>query len=327
MRTVQSRILYFLVGTAFIFTFQGCDQVNKLVEYFSPKKTAAKPPAPVSVKPVDPAPAPAPTASAPTPAAPAADQSPLPPNVLAKVGNWTITLDEFKEQEKAAQELAKQNQLTYDLPSERLLGMIVEQQLLFQEAQRVGLDKDSKIAKQIEEARKLILSQTQQSKIVEGIQVSDEEVQKFYDENKQFYFEPVEYKIGQIVVGTEAEANDVFSQLAQGANFDDLVASVSKVKTKSDFMTEDALPFPKLKDVLKALDQGKFSSPFAGPEGFYIVKLEDKRGGAERPLDDTLKEGIKADLSYLKYLQGLQSLQEKIPVQTNIELIRSLQTK
>lgn len=329
MRIVNSKIFYFIVGISLTLPLQGCDQVNKLVEYFSPKKTTSAPaaPAPVSVKPITSAPS---APATPAPAVPAASakpaaSGPLPSNVLARVGNWQITVDEFKDQENAAKELAAQNKLTYDLPSERLLGMIVEQQLLYQEAQRTGIDKDSKIAKQIEEARKLILSQTLQSKIVEGISVNDQEIKDFYEQNKQFYFEPAQYKINQIVVDSEAQANDLFAQLAQGASFESL-ATTSKVAAPANAVTEEEMPFQKIKDVVKALDVGKFSSPFSGPDGFYIVKLESKSGGVERSLDE-VKEGIKADLSYLKYLQNLQKLQEAIPVETNPDLIKSLDNK
>ena len=315
MRAIKTRFLYFVVGTFAVFSFQGCDQISKLVEYFSPKKTIAKPsaPAPISVKPLS------------EPAAPAARAKPqadLASNVLAKVGSWSITIDEFKEQEKAAQELAKQNNLKYDLPSERLLGMIVEQQLLFQEAQRQGLEREGKIAKQINEARKLILSQTLQSKMVEGIKVTDEDIKAFYDQNKQFYYQPAEYKLSEIVVDAEEEANGIFSQLAQGADFAGLVQAKSKVKPDGNFVAENKLASDKLRDVVKALDEGKFSNVFKGPDGFYIVKLEQKKSGKERTLEE-VKEGIKADLSYLKYLQGLQQLQTEIPVQTNLKLLEA----
>ncbi len=331
MRTVNSKILFLVVGTSAVLTLQGCDQVSKLTNYFFPKKTsaAAKAPAPVEVKSVA-AKAPE-TAAKPAvseksaetkPASAAATAPELPPNVLAKVGNWSITLDEFKQQEKSAQDLAAQNKLKYDLPAERLLGMIVEQQLLFQEAQRQSLDKDEKISKQLEEARKLILSQNLQTKMVEVIKVTDEEIAKFYDENKQFYYEPAEYKLSQIVVDTEEQANTILGQLAQGANFTEIANAQSKVKPDGKFISEDKLAFEKLKDIVNTLDVGKFSAVFKGPDGFYIVKIDEKTGGKEKTLEE-VKEGIKADLSYLKYLQGLQQLQNAIPVQTNLKLLEA----
>lgn len=335
MHTIHNKFSYFVVGTFLILSLQGCDQVNKLVDYFSSKdkKTAAtksKAPAPMEVKAIA-ATTPAPVVKAkPTVAETAKEpvaeqpQADLPAGVLAKVGSWSISLAEFKEQEKSAQELAKQNNLQYDLPAERLLGMIVEQQLLFQEAQRRGMERDEKIAKQIEEARKLILSQNLQSKLVEGVSVADEEIKEFYEQNKQFYYEPAEYKLSQIVVDTEEQANAILGQLAQGANFNEIVNSQSKIKSEDKFVSEDQLSFQKLKDVVNTLDVGKFSSVFSGPDGkgFYIVKIDEKKGGKERTLEE-VKEGIKADLSYLKYLQSLQQLQTAIPVQTNLDLIKA----
>ena len=191
------------------------------------------------------------------------------------------------------------------------------------------MEKDEKISKQIDEARKLILSQNLQTKLVEGVSVSEEEIKEFYEQNKQFYFEPAEYKLSQIVVSTEEQANAVLGQLAQGANFAEVVKSQSKVQADDKFVTEDQLPFQKMNmhiaghaDVVNTLDVGKFSAVFSGPEGFYIVKIDEKKGGKERTLDE-VKEGIKADLSYLKYLQSLQQLQTAIPVQTNLKLLEA----
>ncbi len=326
MRTLNPKFSYFLVGTALILSLQGCDQINNIIGYFSPKKTADKmsAPMPVSVTPLS---TPAETTTTPSTSEAKADTKAtaavdLPANVLAKVGNWSITINEFKDQEKAAQDLAKQNNLKYDLPSERLLGMIVEQQLLFQEAQRRQMDKDSKISKQIDEARKLILSQTLQTQMVEEIKVTDEDIKKFYEENKQFYFEPAQYRLSQIVVDTEEEANAIFAQVVGGADFAALVQEKSKVKSTETFITDDKMPFPKMKDVVNALDVGKYSTIFKGDSGFYIVKLEEKKGGKERTLEE-VKKGIESDLSYLKYLQGLQKLQATIPVQTNLKLLEA----
>lgn len=329
MRVIKSKILFFVVGTSLVLSLQGCDQISKLVDHFLSKKTStvSKAPTPVEIKTVA-AKTSEPIMKAekqkdsaqtkPVDAAPVK----LAPNVLASVGNWTITLEEFKQQEKSAEDLAKQNNLKYDLPAQRLLGMIVEQQLLFQEAQRQNLDKDAQIVKQVDEARKLILSQNLQTKMVEEIKITDEEIAQFYEENKQFYYEPTEYKLSQIVVDTEEQANTILGQLAQGANFAEIVNTQSKVKVDGKFISEDQLAFQKLKDVIKALDVGKFSSVFQGPNGFYIVKIDEKKGGQEKSLEE-VKEGIKADLSYLKYLQGLQKLQDKIPVQTNLDLLEA----
>ncbi len=334
MRTKYSKITYFILMAFLIFPLAGCDQISKIFNHFSPKKTTAavKAPAPIEVKSMaEMTPAPVAKTEVPVPVQSAeakavAKPADLAPNVLAKVGNWSITLAEFQEQEKSAQALAKQNNLKYDLPAERLLGMIVEQQLLFQEAQRQNIDRDEKVSKQIEEARKLILSQNLQTKMVEVIKVTDEEIAEFYKENQQFYYELAEYKLSQIVVPSEEQANAILGQLAQGANFTEIANAQSKIKPDGQFISEDKLAFQKLKDVINTLEVGKFSAVFNGPEGFYIVKIDEKKGGKEKTLEE-VKEGIKADLSYLKYLQGLQKLQEAIPVQTNLDLIKPLEAK
>ena len=51
------------------------------------------------------------------------------------------------------------------------------------------------------------------------------------------------------------------------------------------------VPFAEMAAPLLALDVGEESSVFKGPDGFYIIKLEDKKGGETIPFDD-IKEKI-----------------------------------
>ena len=42
-----------------------------------------------------------------------------------------------------------------------------------------------------------------------------------------------------------------------------------------------------------SVKKGEISRVFEGPEGFYIVKVEDIRGGEKKPYDDSKEELIK----------------------------------
>lgn len=354
VRTDKSLLLTIFFAIL-VFSSQGCDQVSKLTDHFFPKKTATAPKAPVpmevkAVAAVTPAPvivkseAPAkPEETKPAPAkpveakpeqvmAPAPAAAELPPNVLAKIGDWSITLDELKKQEKAAQDMvAQQNNpnVKYNLPTAQLLDMIVEQQLLYREALRQGMDKDPKISQQLTEARKLILSQNLQNQLVKDINVTDEEITNFYNDNnnKPLFYEPTEYKFSQIVVDTEDQAKTILGQLTQGGNFTEIANSQSKIKPDGNYLTEDKLSFDKLKDVLKALDVGTFSTTFKGPDGFYIIKLEDKKGGKVKELTDEVKKGIKDAVSYSKYLESIRKVGLDNGLQFNTNLRNILEAK
>ena len=114
----------------------------------------------------------------------------------------------------------------------------------------------------------------------------------------------------------------------QGGDFAQIAKDKSKGKTKDaggdlGFKTEAS--FPAMAAAVSTLNKGGVSSVFQGPDGFYIVKVEDIRGG-----DKVAYADVKADLlKFLKLRQQQQVLadkvkdiQKEIKVQVNQELIK-----
>jgi parvulin-like peptidyl-prolyl isomerase len=83
-------------------------------------------------------------------------------------------------------------------------------------------------------------------------------------------------------------------------------------------------PYPRMQTAIANLEKDGISSVFKGPEGYYIVKVEDKRGGQTKPFLD-VSEDIISGLTLMKQQQAvldyLDKLQEKFHVQINQELV------
>ena len=106
-------------------------------------------------------------------------------------------------------------------------------------------------------------------------QLSDEEVKEYYDQNQSEFVRPTEWRLREIMVETEDEAKGILVELYQGADFIEMVKR-SKSKSsweKGDLGFKATSDFPKIQDVAEALDVGGMSGVFAGPEGYYIIKL------------------------------------------------------
>ena len=73
------------------------------------------------------------------------------------------------------------------------------------------------------------------------------------------------------------------------------------------------------------LDVGKVSNVFKGPEGFYIVKLEEKKGGDQIPFEE-IKGEIVQKLTFDKQqqiiLDHVKELEGKIKVEANYDLLK-----
>jgi parvulin-like peptidyl-prolyl isomerase len=78
-----------------------------------------------------------------------------------------------------------------------------------------------------------------------------------------------------------------------------------------------------MEDVVKALEVGQISSVFKGPEGFYIVKLEEKKGGEQKKFED-VQNDITIGLTLLKQQQALLNYLEELRKKTDIQINENL---
>jgi len=298
-------VLLFLVGLS------GCDKIPFLSKFFPSLEKSE----PTSAKPPE---APKPQAAQQPPAA----------NVLAKVNNWTLTLEEFKDKLNSLKEALPEYDIN-DFDSKKLvLEELMRQQLLIQDAEKSGLAQKKDITEAVEEFRKTLLVREIAAKITAGIEVADQEAQDYYDQNKNSFAAPGEWHIREIVVPTQEEATEILIELLKGADF----AATAQARSKSESASKGGdlgfvkeLPFSQMEVALSTLDAGGISSAFKGPDGFYIVKLEDKKEGEVQSFD-ALKEEIKAGLTLMKQQQKIlayiDELKQKSTVQVNEELLK-----
>jgi peptidyl-prolyl cis-trans isomerase C len=105
--------------------------------------------------------------------------------VLAKVNGKSITESQLKE---VMSRLPANYKSVKNNPQLRkqILNTLINQELLYQEAEKENIEKDKKVQKQIEEAKKQIVINALLEKHlkINDVKVSDEEVKAFYEKNK-----------------------------------------------------------------------------------------------------------------------------------------------
>lgn len=291
----------------------GCDLVDTIKEYFKgPSGTGAalKPDRAVS------------PAGAVQPQQPAlSPEGSLPPNVLARVGTWTITVDEFKERLNALKEAVPDFDAENIDAKKTVLDELVRQQLVVLDAERRGVADQKDIKAALEEFRRTILVQEVVRKLTEGISVSDEEVQKFYEEQKALLVEPEQWHVRAIVVDSQLKANELSVELVKGVDFAEMAKQHSigpEASAGGDlgFITE--APFPEMANALMPLNVGDISGVFKGPQGYYIVKVEEKKTGEQIPFEK-IKEEIKQNQMMLKQQQAVLDYVKKLEQEVKTE--------
>jgi peptidyl-prolyl cis-trans isomerase SurA len=233
--------------------------------------------------------------------------------IVARVNNAIITRTEFQHsRDDLKQELEQQDPATADKrfadEQKDVLRDLIDQQLLLQRAQDLGITGDTELIKQLDEMRKqyhldtledlqkaaeqqgvsfedfkqnikngIIRQQVIGREVASRLQPSPEEERKFYDEHKSELAEPEQIRLSELMISTEKATSD--DQIATAkAKADDMLAQIKKGAA--------------FEDLAKANSNGP-SAAQGGDLGYF------KRGTLAKQLEDTtfaMKAGDVSDV-------------------------------
>ena len=184
----------------------------------------------------------------------------------------------------------------------------------------------------VEDFRKTLLVQELASRMTKEVAASEEDARVYYEANKDRFAEPIKWNVRQIVVGDEAAAKSILVQVLQGGDFAQIAQAQSKAANAAQggqlkpFVTGKA-PFDAMQIAISNLDEGGISGVFKGPEGYYIVKVDSKTGGARKLFNDVKKDlvyGLTMQKQQAVILTHLKELAEKNKPEYNKDLIEQV---
>jgi peptidyl-prolyl cis-trans isomerase C len=316
--TVAQGILCLLLGTA----LAGCDLLG-----IGPKKqdeskkqpdmTASTVTAPVT-----------PASGGTQPAA----QGPLPADALVRIGNWTLTTDEFNSRVTLLKQQLPDFKDNDPASRNAVLDELIRQQLLVKEAEDSNAGNSKEIKEAVEDFRKTLLVQDIAGRLTKDVSATESDARAYYDANKDKLATPVTWTVRQIVTDDQAAAKNILVQVLQGGDFAQIAQAQSKAANAAEggklkpFVTGKA-PFEGMQTAISNLDEGGVSGVFKGPDGYYIVKVDSKAGGAVKPFDEVKKDliyGLTLQKQQAVLLNHLRELADKDKPEYNKELIEQV---
>lgn len=204
---------------------------------------------------------------------------------------------------------------------------------------------------ELEETRLDVLKQMyHQENVDDKIQVSDEELQKFYDENKARLVRPPEARIRYIRIGlgqtqdeeirAQEKANEAYKKLVpgpfqQGADFAAIAREYSEdpesaakggvldgwVGEGFDSLVElSAHPFH---EQVLSLGVNEISPPFVYGDSLYIVQVLERNEPQPIPFEE-VKEVIRENLTHDRHDELLANLSERVTQEFNMVIYDSV---
>lgn len=235
--------------------------------------------------------------------------------VLAEVNNGTITTGDFDRELKNLPEYLK---AMADTPQGRkeMLDTMVIRELILQQAAKDGLDKGPDIEEKLQDLKKRLIVESFLKKKVEAeSKVSDEDMKKFYEQNKDKFKTGEQIRASHILVKTEKEAIDILAKLKSGGNFEELAkknsADSSAAKGGDLGWFGKGSMVPVFEKAALALKEGQTSGIVKSDFGFHIIKLTGKRPAGIRPFEE-VKEQIKGAIMPTKQQEVFQKIKEEL---------------
>lgn len=258
--------------------------------------------------------------------------------VLATVGKEKITQADL---DAKITMLPPQFRERYETPEgkQKLLDQVTKFSLLSQEARALGIHKREDVAQRIKEITdNIIIQELTKQEVTDKIAASDEEIQKYFKDNKQEFLKPEKIKANLIMFEVkgdatpeqkkeiEKKAKEALKRLKKGEDFAKLANELSEDK-RTNKRGGDTGFFSKgrrsntygevFEQKAFALKPGELSDVFEDKGGFFIVKVAEKKAEEAQSLEESKKKierQLTQDKQKQQYDAFIESLKKKYPI-------------
>lgn len=201
----------------------------------------------------------------------------------------------------------------------QITDKLVELEVLSQEAEKRGLDKDADTKEKIALNRETVLANALIQSQLKKIVVKDSDVTAEYDKLKAQASQRQEYHARHILLKTEDEAKAIIVKLKGGAKFEDLAKDKSTEpgadKSGGDLGWSQPEGYvPEFSAAMVKLEPGHFTdTPVKTQFGWHVIKLEEKRQGTVPSLEDA-KPRLTEMLKQKQMEEFMTSLKDKAQI-------------
>lgn len=202
-----------------------------------------------------------------------------------------------------------------------IVNKLISSELVVQEAQKQGLDKQPDYIAKEELLRRELLVNTYIENFLKKTTVSEADIKAEYEKFKAQVGDK-EFSARHILVSTEAEAKDVIAQLGKGGDFAKLAKEKSKDPGSKDkggdlgWFPPAAMVKP-FSDAVGTLKKGQVTqTPVQTQFGWHVIKLEDTRT-AQPPAYDKVKDNLKKQVQQRNLEKMLSDLRAKAKIVNN----------
>lgn len=239
--------------------------------------------------------------------------------ILASVNGKNITQHDV---DMAMTRFPQQNQeyFSSEIGREQLLEQLISFELLYKFAMDEKLEETEEFKTQLELLKKDLLIQAGVKKVLDAVTISDDEVKKYFEDNKEMFKGQASVKAKHILVDTEEKANEIKEKIDNGLAFEEAAKEFSTCPSSSQggdlgTFTRGKM-VPEFENAAFELEIGKVSEPVKTQFGYHLIKVDEKLPEVMKSFDevkDSLKLnllGQKQNMEYIKLINDLKQNQK-----------------
>jgi parvulin-like peptidyl-prolyl isomerase len=152
----------------------------------------------------------------------------------------------------------------------------------------------------LKDLRTRMLSEKIFEKVTSEVEVTDADIQAYYEENKSQFEQPASRDVRHILVKTKAKADDIHAQLENGGDFAKLAKQFSTDPASKNeggkFTAQKGATVAPFDEVAFELETGELSEPVKTQFGWHIIEaVGDVQEAATQPLAE-VEESISTTL-------------------------------
>jgi len=250
-------------------------------------------------------------------------------NYIARIGSRKITPEEFKNR---MLEVPYYYRGFLETQGGRKLYLdgIVNELLLVELAKAKGIHRRPQIKERIQMLEDQILLESIVEELKKDqLKVTDEEIEKFWEEHKDMFVKPQRVRVSHILVDDKSKAEEILKKIKEGASFSELAKKFSLDRESSHRggdlgYFERGIMVPEFEKAAFSLKEiGEISPLVKTPFGWHIVKLTGKKT-AESKTKEEAKEDIIAQIQKEKLDKLLEYYKRKLHVKVNYDKLSEI---
>lgn len=184
----------------------------------------------------------------------------------------------------------RQTYLNTEKGRKDLIKQMIDFELAYDYAKEMKFDETEDFKKQLEATKKQLLIQVVVSSVLARATVSEEEIKKYYEDNKEEFRTQELITARHILVDSIDEANNIYEEIKNGLDFSEAAEKYSKCPSKAQggslgtFTKGQMVP-----EFEKAAFEAKVNEVTKSIKtqfGYHLILVDNKRESMIKPFDE-----------------------------------------